>query len=53
MTSCQIRLAAMHLFLAIFSLREWSKSLGGGWSGAFGNVVDKKYMAHPVPSAQK
>ena len=25
---------------------------GGGWAGAFGNVVDKKHMAHPVPSAQ-
>ena len=26
---------------------------GGGWAGAFGNVVDKKHMAHPLPSAQK
>ena len=29
---------------------------GGGWgwrSGAFGNVVDKRYMAHPLPSAKK
>ena len=25
---------------------------GGGWAGAFGNVVDKKHMAQPVPSAQ-
>ena len=25
---------------------------GGGGLGAFGNVVDKKHMAHPVPSAQ-
>ena len=23
-----------------------------GGLGAFGNVVDKKHMAHPVPSAQ-
>ena len=35
-------------------LRDWSKSIGGGeWAGAFGNVVDKKHMAHPLPSAQK
>ena len=33
-------------------LRDWSKSIGGG-GGAFGNVVDKKHMAHPLPSAQK
>ena len=26
---------------------------GGGWIGAFGNVVDKKHMTHPLPSAQK
>ena len=26
---------------------------GGGWAGAFGNVVDKKHMTHPLPSAQK
>ena len=26
---------------------------GGGGLGAFGNVVDKKHMAHPVPSAQE
>ena len=25
---------------------------GGGGLAAFGNVVDKKHMAHPVPSAQ-
>ena len=25
----------------------------GGWAGAFGNVVDKKHMTHPFPSAQK
>ena len=23
------------------------------WAGAFGNVIDKKHMAHPLPSAQK
>ena len=22
---------------------------GGGWTGAFGNVVDKKHMTHPLP----
>ena len=33
-------------------LRDWSKSIGGG-GGAFGNVVDKKHMTHPLPSAQK
>ena len=35
--------------------RDWSKSIGGegGWTGAFGNVVDKKHMTHPLPSAQK
>ena len=26
---------------------------GGGLAGKFGNVVDKKYMPHPHPSAQK
>ena len=26
---------------------------GGGWAGAFGNMVDKKHMTHPLPSAQK
>ena len=25
----------------------------GGWAGAFGNVVDKKHMTHPLPSTQK
>ena len=35
-------------------VRDWSKSMGeGGWTGAFGNVVDKKHMAHPLPLAQK
>ena len=30
------------------------KGGGGGWCiGAFGNVVDKKHMTHPLPSAQK
>ena len=32
------------------------KSMGGvgvGWAGAFGNVVDKKHMAQPLPLAQK
>ena len=43
----------------VFSwIRDWSKSIGGGgggggWAGAFGNVVDKKHMTHPLPSAQK
>ena len=63
MTTCQIRVATMHLFLtgadqllflAIFSLRDQSKSIGGwGWAGAFGNVVDKKHMALPLHSVQK
>ena len=35
------------------NLRDWSKSMGGGGPGAFGNVVDKKQMTHPLPSAQK
>ena len=26
---------------------------GGGGAGAFGNVVDKKRMTHPLPLAQK
>ena len=39
-------------------IRDWSKSIGGwggggGWAGAFGNVVDKKYMTHPLPPSQK
>ena len=29
------------------------KYTGGGWAGAFGNVVDKKHMTHPLPSEQK
>ena len=39
----------------IHVIRDWSKSIGrgGGWAGAFGNVVDKKHMTHPLPSAQK
>ena len=36
------------------TIREWSKSMvGGGWARSFGNVVDKKLMAHPLPSVQK
>ena len=37
-------------------VRDRSKSIGGGgagWAGAFGNVVDKKHMTHPLRSAQK
>ena len=37
-------------------LRGWSKSIvggGRGGAGAFRNVVDKKHMAHPLPSAQR
>ena len=34
-------------------VRDWSKSIGGGWAGAFGNMVDKNHMVHPLPSAQK
>ena len=35
-------------------LRDWLKSIGGGGvAGAFRNVVDKKHMTHPFPSAQK
>ena len=40
----------------VLVIRDRSKSLGkggGGWAGAFGNMVDKKHMAHPLPSAQK
>ena len=29
------------------------KVWGGGWAGAFGNVVGKKHMTHPLHSAQK
>ena len=29
------------------------KYRGGGWAGAFGNVVGKKHMTHPLPLAQK
>ena len=41
--------------IAYVALRDWSKSIGGGggWAGAFGNVVDKKHMTHPLPLAQK
>ena len=28
-------------------LRDWSKTIGWGGPGAFGNTVDKKHMAHP------
>ena len=41
-----------HLWLNVW---DWSKSIvrgGGGGVGAFCNVVDKKHMAHPLPSAQ-
>ena len=34
-------------------VRGWSKSIGGVGGGAFGNVVDKEHMTHPLPSAQK
>ena len=34
-------------------VRDWLKSIGGGVAGAFRNVVDKKHMTHPFPSAQK
>ena len=35
-------------------VKDWTKSMGGGGGGAFGNVVDKKkHMAYPLPSAQK
>ena len=39
----------------IHVIRDWSKSIGGGggWAGAFGNVVDKKHMTYPLPSAKK
>ena len=39
----------------VSALRDWSKNIGGGGrgAGAFGNVVDKKHMAHPFPSAQE
>lgn len=30
----------------LLSLSYWSKSIGEGWAGAFGNVVDKKHVAH-------
>ena len=29
------------------------KKYRGGWAGAFGNVVDKRHVTHPLPSAQK
>ena len=36
------------------ALRNWSKRKGErGWAWAFGNVVDKKHMTHPLPTAQK
>ena len=38
---------------SIIIIRDWSKRIGGGWAGAFGNVVDKKHMTHPLLSAQK
>ena len=40
-------------FQRIFTLRDWSKSIEGGWAGAFGNVVDKKHMTHPPPFGTK
>ena len=44
-----------NIVIFIFVIRDWSKSIGGGggWAGAFGNVVVKKHMTHPLPSVQK
>ena len=45
----------MTLNFIVLVFRDWSKSIGGagGWAGAFGNVVGKKHMTHPLPSPQK
>ena len=32
---------------------KYRRGGGGGLAGLFGNVVDKKYMLLPLPSAQK
>ena len=34
-------------------VKKYSGGGGVGWAGAFGNVVDKKHMTQPLPSAQK
>ena len=39
--------------LVLFFNKGLVKKYREGWAGAFGNVVDKKHMAHPLPSAQK
>ena len=36
-------------YVCIEGLVKKHKEGGGGWTGAFGNVVDKKHMTHPLP----
>ena len=47
-----LRYKPLHFRDRLGAVRDWSKSKGG-WAGAFGNVVDKKHMTHPLPLAQK
>ena len=49
----QIHCTAMGTKMAPSFAKGLVKKYRGGWAGAFGNVVDKKHMAHLLPSAQK
>ena len=43
----------LFLCMVVHGKKKQREGGGGGWAGAFGNVVDKKHMTHPLPSAQK
>ena len=58
-TSCsftphfEISLMVSYYGYEIWRHKGLVKKYREGWAGAFGNVDDKKHMAHPLPSAQK
>lgn len=41
------------LYIFLIQYKGLVKKYRGRWAGAFGNVGDKKYLAHPHPSTQK
>ena len=47
-------ISAYSMHIGNQSLRDWSKSTGGGggWAGAFRNVVVRKHMTHPFQLEQ-